>query len=119
MLLQQSLACVQDCPYTAQLPPSGTPASHGGGGGGAQVPAVEPGGRWQTLPAQQSAVTVQVPPEGMQIGPPPSGALVQRNCPVLSGTHGAPLQHSPVKAQVSPLCRHAPPPHRGTPNVSS
>jgi hypothetical protein len=74
---------------------------------------------WQTLPAQQSASMVQLPPEGMQTGPPPSGALVQRSCPVLSGTQGTPLQQSPEKAQVSPPCRHATALQRGTPKGSS
>ena len=119
MLLQQSLACVQAWPYCAQTPPSGTPASHDGGGGGAQVPKVDPGGRWQMLPAQQSAVTVQCPPEGMHTGPPPSRPIAQRNCPELSGTQGTPLQQSPVKAQVSPPGRHVPPPQRGRPKGSS
>ena len=121
MLLQQSLAWVQACPYCAQTPPSGTPASHegGGGGGGAQVPEVDPGGTWHTLPAQQSAVTVQPPPDGMHTGPPPSRPIAQRSCPVLSGTQGTPLQQSPVKAHVSPPGRHVPPPQRGKPNGSS
>ena len=120
MPLQQSLACVQTWPYCAQTPPSGTPASHdGGGGGGAQVPEVDPGCWWQTPPAQQSAVTVQLLPVGTQIGPPPSRPIMQRSWPVLSGTHGTPLQQSPVKAHVSPPGRHAPPPQRGTPKRSS
>jgi hypothetical protein len=120
-LLQQSLACVHACPYCAQTPPSGTPASHdgGGGGGGAQVPDVDPGGTWQMLPAQQSAVTVQLPPDGMHTGPPPSRPIAQRSCPVLSRTHGTPLQQSPEKAHVSPPGLQSPPPQRGTPKRSS
>jgi hypothetical protein len=99
----------------------GVPASTGGGGGGiggAQVPTVDPGGVWQTLPAQQSALIVQPPLEGTQ-GGPASGTLLQRSCPVLSGTQGAPLQQSPVNAQVSPDCRHPVARHRGTPSWSS
>jgi len=119
MPLQQSLAFSQDCPYSAHTPASGTPASHGGVGGGAQVPDVDPGGMWQVLPAQQSAVMVQPLPEGTQVGPPPSGATRQRNCPVLSGTQGALLQQSPVEAHVSPPARHGPAPQRGTPRGSS
>lgn len=74
---------------------------------------------WQTLPAQQSALMVQLPPEGMQMGPPPSGVVPQRSWPVLSGTHSAPLQQSPENAHVSPFCRHAAALHRGTPSASS
>jgi hypothetical protein len=74
---------------------------------------------WQALPAQQSALMVQPPPDGTQMGPPPSGVIRQRSCPVLSGTQSAPLQQSPEKEQVSPLCRQVPPPQRGTPNGSS
>ena len=74
---------------------------------------------WQTLPAQQSAVTVQLPAEGMQMGPPPSGVIVQRSCPVLSGTQGAPLQQSPLNAHVSPPGRHVDALQRGTPRRSS
>jgi hypothetical protein len=99
----------------------GVPASTGGGGGvigGAQVPTVDPGGVWQTLPAQQSALIVQPPLEGTQ-GGPASGTLRQRSCPVLSGTQGAPLQQSPENAQVSPDGRHPVARHRGTPSWSS
>ena len=120
MLLQQSLPFSQAWPYWAQTPPSGTPASHGGGGGGAQVPDVDPGGRWQVLPAQQSAVTVQLPPDGMHTGPPPSRPIAQRSCPVLSRTQGTLLQQSPENAQMSPPGRHVPPPpQRGSPKGSS
>jgi hypothetical protein len=62
---------------------------------------------------------VQPPPEGMQMGPPPSGANVQRSCPLLSGTQGTPLQQSPLNAHVSPPGRHAAALHRGTPRESS
>jgi hypothetical protein len=74
---------------------------------------------WQTLPAQQSAVTVQLPLEGTQTGGPPSGPIMQRSCPVLSGTQGTPLQQSPVKAHVSPPGRQVDALQRGTPRGSS
>lgn len=74
---------------------------------------------WQTLPAQQSAVTVQLPPEGMQTGGPASGVPAHRSCPVLSGTQGAPLQQLPENAHVSPACRHGAALQRGTPRRSS
>jgi hypothetical protein len=48
-----------------------------------------------TFPGQQSAETVQLPEVGTQMRPP-SGTMRHRSWPVLSGTHGAPLQQSPV-----------------------
>ena len=88
------------------LPPSGVapePPSEvpGGGGSGEQVPAVAPGATTHVIPAQQSAVDVQEPAEGMH------ALEAQTSCPVESGTQGCPLQQSAAVAQVAPVWRQA------------
>jgi hypothetical protein len=118
-----------DCPYWPHAPPvlplSLGPASAGGGGGGGgavQVPDGAPGGITHVIPAQQSALDVHAPLEGMQAD------AAQVSCPPAPGTHGTPLQQSLAVEHVCPVWRQAfappsaPPPkarHRGTPRLSS
>jgi hypothetical protein len=101
--LQQRVSLLQFCPKSAQtvpLPPSPL------GGGGPHVPLGAPGVMLQTLPAQQSPVAVQVPPDCTQTTPASFAVVVRhRNVPVESGTHGIRLQHSAEVAQVSPGLR--------------
>jgi hypothetical protein len=85
----------------------------GAGGGAPQTPMVDPWDVKHGSPAQQSALTLQAPPGGLQ-------AAWQASFPSGPATQCAPLQQSPSKAQA------APPPaqasrawHRGTPSASS
>jgi hypothetical protein len=82
-------------------PLSGTGWLGGGTLGGApQIPEGAPGVVLQVMPAQQSAVAVQAPPELTHTGPtPPGGGTMQRKTPSLPGTQGTPLQHSAEKVQ--------------------
>ncbi len=66
-----------------------------GVGGTPQVPVLEPGGMSQVRPWQQSPLVVQLPPDMTQ-------ALPQRSTPLLSGTHGAVLQHSDENLHSAP-----------------
>jgi hypothetical protein len=62
-----------------------------------QVPLVAPGGMMHGIPAQQSAVVVQLPPLGTHGAPPQmSGGL-----PLGFGTHGK-LQQSALVEQALP-----------------
>jgi hypothetical protein len=71
------------------------------GGGGVVVvepphdPTVDPGGMLHAMPAQQSAVVVQPPPDGMH-APPHTSA------PLAFGVHGRP-QQSALDAQALPV----------------
>ena len=80
----------------------------------AQVPTVEPVGRLQIPPGQQSPLMVQPPPVGMQ------ATEAQCKAPVLSGTQGALLQQSAAAAHTSSALWQSPPARqRGTPKLSS
>jgi len=98
-LLQQSEFSVHSWPMNAQSgppPPVPVPPS-GGGSSPPQVPWVEPGVRWQRIPAQQSASVVQTPPDSTQLGPQINGgSLLAR-----FGRQGRP-QQSALDAQASP-----------------
>jgi hypothetical protein len=72
-------------PLVPELPPvAGAPASPPvppePPGGVLQVPIVEPGGRMQVLPGQQSALMLQLPPAMMHFGSP-GGISAQRKTP--------------------------------------
>ena len=92
----------------------------GGGVLTLHVPRVEPTGTVQWLPVQQSASTVHAPVVGMQ-ATPPSGAFAAHTSVLFGpGTHGLPLQQSPVYAHVSVGFLHAVIVwQRGTPTGSS
>ena len=147
MSLQQSLSTSQFCPYSPQVggyvggsrgeepsgagapsgsrPPSqvGVPPSVGGGGsvGVLHVPLVEPTGRTQVVPRQQSALIVQFLPDSTQTMTPPSGTLRQRRKPSSPSTQGTSWQQSDAEAHVSPPSRQLSPSpsQRGTPKGSS
>jgi hypothetical protein len=79
----------------------GWPAMSAGGGVGlVHVPVVEPAGMLQVRPEQQSPVLVHLPFCGTHVVP-------QTKCPLLSGTHGVPLQQSADDAQYPPVGTHA------------
>jgi hypothetical protein len=80
-----------------------------------QTPIVEPDGRMQIAPGQQSPLMVHEPSRGTQSGPP------QRRTPCASGTQGAMSQQSACEAHVSPIGRQSSPMplQRGTPSASS
>ena len=91
-MLQQSLLMVQPWPSLAQvlLPlPLPLPVPP-------HVPYVMPGWKMQLVPLQQSALLVHMPPVATQL------VLPQCRLPMLSGTHGEPLQQSPENAQAEP-----------------
>ncbi len=107
--LQQSAATVQICPYWAHapglpaaleppvlvlpplpVPPVPPPPVV------AQLPTVDPGGRLQRPPGQQSPLMVQLPPVGTH------AAERQCSAPMSSGTHGLLSQQSAAEAQTSP-----------------
>jgi len=67
-------------------------------GGVLHVPEIEPGGRRQLLPGQQSPSIVQLLPDGTQFGPP--FTLAQTNLPLESGVQGTPSQQSAADAQL-------------------
>lgn len=72
-----------------------------GGGGGVVVepphePTSEPGGTLHAMPEQQSAVVVQLPPEGTHAPP-------QTSLPLASGVQGRP-QQSALDAHALPVC---------------
>src|SRR5688572_13802403 len=67
------------------------------------VPMVEPGGRMQMLPGQQSPLMLHEPARGTH------GPLPQRRTPMLSGTQGVRLQQSAADAHVSPDTRQSSP----------
>jgi len=106
--LQQSLFMVQTWPYSAQtgLPPSlqasalepsmggGGPASPGGGD--PQTPRVEPGGRVQGIPGQQSAAVVHVPPLPTHSPPQTKGGAPASWLNVGLGTQVEPQQSALV-----------------------
>ena len=71
-----------------------------GGGGGVfveppHVPIVDPGGMLHAMPAQQSAVVVHPPPDGMHAPP-------QTSAPLEFGVQGRP-QQSALDAHVLPV----------------
>lgn len=106
---------VPPAPPVLVVPPElVVPPLPGGGGGTLQVPCVDPIGRTQLEPGQQSPSIVQVPPDFTQT------ELAQMSSPVAFGTQGKPSQQSAAEEQVWPAVRHAASPlHRGTPRLSS
>ena len=127
-LLQQSLVMVQLWPYSAQVgPPSmggrsvasgggGGPASFGGGGGGLQVPRVDPGGKVQGSPGQQSAAVLQLPPRPTHSPPQTNGGRPAPASAVKAGlgTHARP-QQSALLAHAWPALE--PPSAQGVPSI--
>jgi len=129
-LLQQSLVMVQVWPYSAQVgPPSiggrsgisasgggGGPASLGGGGGGLQVPRVDPGGKVQGRPGQQSAAVVQLPPRPTHSPPQTNGGRLVPASAMKAGlgTHASP-QQSALVAHACPALE--PPSPQGCPVI--
>jgi hypothetical protein len=112
--LQQSLADVHCCPYSAHtvgVPPAPAappaldappapavpPDPVGGGVGGEQVPLVDPAVVTQAVPRQQSAVVVQAPSVGTHSTLPQTNGGV----PDGFGKHGLP-QQSALDAQGVP-----------------
>jgi len=86
-----------------------------------QVPDRAPAAITQVMPAQQSAVEVHGPDDGMH------DVLAHSSMPPALGTHGDPLQQSAAVAQELPGSRHSPVPlsaspyarQRGMPSRSS
>ena len=109
--LQQSPSTLQICPYSAhpddgappmlelppvlELPPLPVPPLPPPPVV-AQLPTVDPGGRLQRPPGQQSPLMVQLPPLGTH------ASVRQWSAPVASGTHGLLSQQSAAEAQTSP-----------------
>jgi hypothetical protein len=94
-----------------------------------QVPWIDPVVMRHVVPRQQSALIVQLPPSGLQIGPASVVGVMQRSSALASGMQGTPLQQSPANAQVWPAVRHVQltppsassvqnPLQRGTPSAS-
>ena len=117
-----------DPPASEGVPESvPVPASLGGRGGGGggwtgvHVPWIEPGGATQGRPEQQSALVVHDWLACWQ------AVLLHESCPVESGTHGLPLQHSLAIEHELPALMHPMPAsftpvkalQRGTPKGSS
>jgi hypothetical protein len=128
-LLQQGVAALHACPYSAQTPPSL------GAGGSPHLPLGAPGVMLQTSPVQQSPVAVHVPPEATHTMPPSGFGARQCRTPVASGTQGERPQHSaavlhvcpagrqhfasvPLKIPVLPSGQAPDPRQRGKPSVS-
>jgi hypothetical protein len=83
-------------PPVLELPPAPVPPVPTGGGGGVQLPTVEPGMRSHRPPGQQSPLIVHAPAIGTHLAAP------QWSAPLASGTHGRLSQQSAASAQVSP-----------------
>jgi hypothetical protein len=100
-------------PLELPLPASGLGPPHG-----PHVPLVLPCAIEQNSPAQQSALVVHAPHEGMHCTAEHTRGGVPPSAGAGLGTHGAPLQQSALVEQPLPAFTHWASAQRGTPSLS-